>query len=164
MKSEQYTIKDFLPLVIIFISILTLSIIISILTHNDFMFGMRIFMGGFLSTFGILKIIKLKGFAEAYQEYDIVAIRSKQYAYIYPFIELSLGILFFTNLIPLITNITTIILMLISALGVYIKLRKKEKIICACLGTVFKIPMTKVTLFENLTMALMASIMILNIT
>jgi hypothetical protein len=50
--------------------------------------------------------------------------------------------------------------MLISALGVANELRKKQTIMCACLGTVFKIPMTYVTLFEDLLMASMALYML----
>ncbi len=93
--------------------------------------------------------------------YDVVAMRSKSYALAYPFIELTLGAFFITNFKPLLTNWVTLILMLVSALGVYFKLRRKEKIMCACLGTVFKVPMTWVTLFEDLLMAVMALIMIM---
>ena len=121
---------------------------------------MRMFMGGFFVVFGILKVLKLKDFAIAYKEYDILAMKSNAYAHIYPFIELGLGILYFTNLIPLTTNIATVIIMSIGAVGVYRKLRKKEEIPCACLGTVFKVPMTWVTLVEDLLMVVMAIIML----
>lgn len=118
------------------------------------------FMGGFFFVFGILKILKLKDFAIAYKEYDILAMRSNAYAHAYPFIELGLGVLYFTNLIPLATNIATVIIMSIGAIGVYRKLRNKEEIPCACLGTVFKVPMTWVTLVEDLLMVFMALVMI----
>ncbi|MFG0292813.1 MAG: hypothetical protein ACF8MJ_06615 [Phycisphaerales bacterium JB050] len=39
-------------------------------------------------------------------------------------------------------------------------LRKKRKIHCACLGTALNLPMTKVTLVEDLTMASMAAAML----
>ena len=139
-------IKDLIPLFVIVGAILVFSIIISLITGNGFSFGMRMFMGGFFTVFGILKVLKLKGFAIAYKEYDIIAKHSNLYAHSYPFIELALGILYFINIIPLTTNILTIIVMGIGAIGVYIKLRKHEEIPCACLGTVFKVPMTWVTL------------------
>jgi hypothetical protein len=117
-------------------------------------------MGGFFAVFGMLKILKLKDFAIAYKEYDIIAKHSNLYAHAYPFIELALGALYFTNAIPLITNILTIIVMGTGAIGVYQKLLKKEEIPCACLGTIFKVPMTWVTLVEDLLMVVMAIIMI----
>ncbi len=161
MIKEKYTTKDFMPLIIIFTMILLFSIISTIIWGDGIMYGMRYFMGGFFIVFGLLKVIKLKKFAEAYQMYDIVALRSKAYAYAYPFLELTLGVLFFINFEPLVTNWVTFVLMLISAFGVYLKLQKKEKIICACLGTVFQVPMTWVTLFEDLLMAVMALVMII---
>lgn len=160
MKKKNH-IKDFIPLFVIVGVILLFSIIITLATKNSFAFGMRMFMGGFFVMFGMLKVLKLKDFAIAYKEYDILAMRSNTYAHAYPFIELGLGVLYFTNLIPFITNIMTIIIMSIGAIGVYRKLRNKEEIPCACLGTVFKVPMTWVTLVEDLLMVVMALIMII---
>lgn len=161
MIKVKYNLKDFLPLIIIFGFILAISIIVPTLWGGGIMLGMRIFMGGFFVIFGVLKLLKLKDFADAYQMYDILAMRSKVYAFAYPFIEVMLGIFFLINFEPLITNWITLVLMLVSAIGVYIKLRKKEPIMCACLGTVFKVPMTWVTLFEDLLMAVMAIVMII---
>lgn len=163
MIKEKYTIKDFMPLIVIFSVILLLSIFGTKITGGDWMDGMRFFMGGFFLVFGLLKLSKLKAFAEAYQMYDIIAMRSKAYALAYPFIEVMLAIFFFINFKPLLTNWITLVLMLVSAVGVYLKLLKREKIMCACLGTVFKVPMTWVTLFEDLLMAGMAIVMILSL-
>lgn len=160
MKKKNH-IKDLIPLFVIVVFILLFSIIITLATKNGFAFGMRMFMGGFFVIFGMLKAMKLKDFAIAYKEYDILAMRSNSYAHTYPFIELGLGILYFTNLIPFTTNIATVIIMSIGAIGVYRKLGNKEEIPCACLGTVFKVPMTWVTLVEDLLMVVMALIMII---
>jgi hypothetical protein len=119
------------------------------------------FMGAFFLVFGFLKASKLSGFVEAYKTYDLIAKRSKVYSYIYPFIEIGLGLLYFIWIAPIFTLVTTIVLMLISAVGVYLKLKKNEVVMCACLGTVFKVPMTWVTLAENLLMVVMATIMLL---
>ena len=120
-------------------------------------------MGFFFLVFGSFKILKWKAFAMAYREYDVIAMRSSLYSYLYPVIEICLAIayLFAWNLVY--TNIVTIVIMLVSAYGVWLKLRKKEEIMCACLGTVFTFPMTKVTLFEDLLMAVMAVGMLVSI-
>ena len=52
--------------------------------------------------------------------------------------------------------------MTVGAIGVGRALRRTERIPCACLGTVFKLPMTKITLFEDLLMAAMALAMLLS--
>jgi len=164
MLKEKYTLKDFLPLAVIFLLILAFAIIAPLVFGGGLMRAMGYFMGGFFAVFGLLKLLKLKDFASAYQIYDVVAKKSKTYAYFYPFLEVGLGIFFLFNLAPLYTNLITLPVMLVSALGVYLKLRKKEKIMCACLGTVFKVPMTYVTLFEDLLMAAMAAAMIVFLT
>ena len=50
--------------------------------------------------------------------------------------------------------------MVIGAVGVAGELRKKNQIPCACLGVVFKIPMTTVTFIEDVLMAVMAILML----
>ncbi len=61
---------------------------------------------------------------------------------------------------PFETNVFTLALMFVSAAGVFNELRKGKTVICACLGAVFKIPMTYETLAEDLIMAIMALAML----
>jgi len=55
--------KDLVPLFVIVGSILLFSIITTLVTSNNFFFGMRMFMGAFFVIFGTLKVLKLKDFA-----------------------------------------------------------------------------------------------------
>jgi hypothetical protein len=50
--------------------------------------------------------------------------------------------------------------MIIGALGVGLKLAKHEKFRCACLGTALNLPLTNLTLVEDLLMAAMAVMLI----
>jgi len=161
MIKERYTIKDFLPLIAIFTGIIILSLLWVNVFQGGFMRWMEVFMGLFFVVFGLFKVFNLKGFADAYRMYDVVAMKYPKYGYVYPFIELALGALYLLGAFSLFTNVATLFVMSISAVGVYLKLKKKEKIMCACLGVVFKVPMTWVTLTEDLLMVLMAGIMLL---
>ena len=114
------------------------------------------FMGGFLVVFSLFKLLNLKGFAEAYATYDIIAARSRFYALAYPFIELMLGVLYFVGIHPLLTNFVTLAIMAVSSIGVFYALKSNRQFQCACLGTALKLPMTKVTLVEDVGMGLMA--------
>lgn len=158
MIKERYTIKDFVPLIVIFLVILALSVW-ALVVSEDWMITMRVFMGSFFVIFGFLKVLKLRDFAEAYQMYDLIARRSRVYALAYPFIELALGVMYLIGILLVPVTVLTFVLMGVSAVGVYFKLRAREVIMCACLGTVFRVPMTWVTLFEDLLMALMAVVM-----
>lgn len=160
MDQSAHTIKKFLPLIIIFLLISTYTFIMQII-HGFTYAAMYDFMGAFFLVFSIFKIINLSGFAKAYSIYDIIAKRSTLYAHIYPFIELILGVMYLTRIQLLIANWITLLLMVISSIGVALELAKGKTIVCACLGTVFKIPMTYVTLLEDIIMGLMALVMLI---
>jgi len=152
------SLRDFYPL----IGILTLVAVLTVggvyILDQDWMLA---FMGYFFLVFGTLKVIRIGGFVEAYQMYDVVAKRSKVYAYLYPFLELGFGIAYLLAWQVTIVSAVVVPIMLIGALGVYLKLKAGEEIPCACLGTVFKVPMTWVTLGEDLLMAGMAAMILL---
>ncbi|MES2985717.1 MAG: MauE/DoxX family redox-associated membrane protein [Patescibacteria group bacterium] len=153
--------KKILPLLSIFAFIILLTISTAIILQN---FGvmnlMMMSMAYFFIVFGLFKLSNLQGFAKAYAMYDILAMKSKTYALSYPFIEVILGLMYLLSFGGIYRDVFTFFIMSISAYGVWKALQVKDEIPCACLGTVFKVPMTKVTLFENVFMALMALYMI----
>ncbi len=150
-------LKTYYPLILIFsfISVVTLLIQWSQGVWNTVQW-MNHFMAGFFLVFSFFKLLNLKGFADAYQTYDVVAKRSRAYAFAYPFIELGLGLAYLVGANVLATNLVTLVVMGVSSIGVIQALLKKRAIECACLGTIFNLPMTKITLFEDLLMAGMA--------
>ncbi|MBX7109618.1 MAG: hypothetical protein K1X61_13280 [Chitinophagales bacterium] len=159
---QQSNFKKFLPLIVIFSSIFFFTLIPSVL-HNslDIAFSMRMMMGSFFAIFGLFKIFNLRAFTDAYSTYDILAKRSRAYAFIYPFLELSIAAFYLADIGGIYRDVFTFALMTVSTIGVIQKIREKEEIPCACLGMVFKIPMTSVTLIEDVVMALEALIMVL---
>lgn len=157
------TFRKVLPLLSIFAVIIIGTLFTAYIQENtSAMYLMMLFMGYFFLVFGGFKIMNLKKFAEAYGMYDVLAMRSRTYALAYPFIELALGILYLIHAGGLERDTFTLVLMGISTYGVWQALQKKEEVPCACLGMVFKVPMTKVTLFENALMFVMAAYMIIN--
>jgi len=150
-------LKTFLPLIAAFIIVAIGTEIISLTSgKNDLVFLMRIFEGFFFAIFGGMKLLNLSGFADAYQTYDLLAKRSRKYAFAYPFIELLLAFGYFSGFMLHVTAGITFVLMAIGTIGVSRALSRKEEIPCACLGIVFKVPMTYVTAGEDVLMALMA--------
>ena len=122
---------------------------------------MRIFMSGFFLVFSFFKLLYLSSFAESYAMYDLVAKRWRGWAYLYVFIELGLGLAYALNLFPAITNTITFIVMSVSIIGVLQSVFNKQKIRCACLGAVFNLPMSTVTIIEDGLMILMSAWMIM---
>jgi copper chaperone CopZ len=135
--------------------------LVSVLTGNfAASFLMDNFMAGFFLVFSFFKLLDLRGFVDAYRSYDLLARALPGWSFVYPFIELALGIAYLLRINPIATNAITLAIMLIGAVGVLKALLDKRAIRCACLGTALKLPMTKVTLVEDLGMAAMAAVML----
>jgi hypothetical protein len=130
---------------------------VSFLTSGgDLHMGMNYFMAGFFLVFSFFKLLDLKGFASSYAMYDVLAAKVPAYGYVYPFIELALGVAYLTGFNPFVTNITTVIVMTFSSMGVFQSVLNRKKIKCACLGAVFNLPMSTVTIVEDVLMVGMA--------
>lgn len=126
----------------------------------DWMRAMRHFMAGFFLVFSFFKMLNIQAFADAYQGYDIVAARWPAWGWIYPFVELALGAAYLANFQPVATNAVTLVVMGVSAVGVIQSVLAKRQIRCACLGTVFNLPMSTVTIIEDMLMVVMALAML----
>ena len=149
------------PILLVFAFILGVTLI------NEYVSGefilmrwMQYFMAGFFLVFSFFKLLDIPAFAASYSSYDVIARKWFGWGYVYPFVELMLGILFLLNIYPLATNVLTFLVMGVSSIGVIQSIRAKRKIKCACLGAVFNLPMSTITLIEDLLMVTMSAYMI----
>ena len=152
--------RQLFPLFLIFgflWSVNWLNALVYDLSLRDFMLD---FMASFYLVFSFFKFLDLRGFVNAFRGYDPLANRLTFYGYIYPFIELTLGLMFLTSFAIDLAVYTTLFILGLTTVGVIDQLRQKNKIVCACLGSVLNLPMTEATLTENLIMIAMAMILI----
>lgn len=159
------TEKTYRPLIVVISMIFLVALTLS---FKDLFFGLfnlkqslAYVMVGFFLVFSAFKLMDLKGFAAGYSTYDLLAKKWIGYGYIYPFIELAFGLLMLLTPNSKALLLLELIVMLFSGIGVAIKIAKREKFQCACLGTFLKVPLTKVTLVEDFGMALLALVMFL---
>jgi copper chaperone CopZ len=128
--------------------------------YFDWMQWMQHFMAGTFLIFSFFKLLNLEGFAESYTMYDLIAKYIPVWGYFYAFIELALGISFLVHFQPFWTNAITLVVLSSSTIGVLQSVWNKKKIQCACLGAIFDLPMSTVTILENLLMVVMAAAML----
>ncbi len=152
------------PILLVFFYLLLVTLIIQWSRGTfDLSSWMTHFMAGFFLTFSFFKMLDLSGFANSYMTYDIIAKRWRGWGYLYAFIELGLGISYLMQWSPLITNSIAFAVMTISIIGVLQSVLNKRKIQCACLGAVFDLPMSTVTIIEDALMIAMSGYMILTL-
>ena len=155
-------LETYKPILLVFAYITSVSLLVQ-LTNESFLWmqWMNHFMAGFFLVFSFFKILNLSGFAESYAMYDIVAKRWNGYGYLYAFIELALGIGYLTGFNPLVINVITLIIMSVSIIGVLQSVLNNKKIKCACLGAVFNLPMSTITIIEDALMIGMSGFMLI---
>jgi hypothetical protein len=160
-KGSASTWKDYIPLMVI------LAITIMASGAKQVNYGawngirwMHDFMGFFLVIFSMFKFFDLSGFADGFQMYDLLAKPFRPYAYIYPFIELGLGLGYLSEWRLTVIYVITLVVFGWGSLGVIYALIKGLNIKCACMGTALKVPLSTVALLEDLGMASMAAIML----
>ena len=158
MKSNK--IKQLKPLFIILGYISVTSILLNFRNWNSTN-AMLDFMGLFYIIFSFFKILDIKGFSKSFKMYDPLAKKITIYGYIYPFIEILLGLMFLTRIEVNIALLITIIILGITSVGVTQTLLNKRMINCACLGTTLKLPMTEATFIENAIMIIMAIVLLI---
>lgn len=123
---------------------------------------MESFMGVFFVVFAAFKLFNIREFAYGFQSYDIIAKKSIQYAFAYPFFQLLFGVLYLAgNGASLLLNVAVLIVSFVSSIGVAKSILNKEDVHCVCLGNVIKLPLSRISFVEDVGMALMAMVMIL---
>jgi cation transport ATPase len=166
-QKEQSWTSQYYPLLLIVGFITGVSFLKSFhlniyaMQHFQLKMFLHNFMTGFFLVFSFFKLLNVKAFAESFQMYDLLAARVPVYGKIYPFIELTLGVLCLIHFQEKYVYIADIVIMAFGALGVIQSVVDKRKIRCACLGTVFNLPMSTVTIIENSLMVAIGIILLI---
>lgn len=158
--TEKSKLQQLKPLLLIFLYLFTTVFLLHFKAWNA---GevMLDFMGLFYIVFSFFKLLDLKGFPDSFRMYDPLAKIVPGYGWVYPFIEVALGLMFLMRFQVIIALIATILILGITTIGVTKTLLDKKSIRCACLGTALKLPMTEATFIENAIMLVMAVTMLI---
>ena len=158
--TDELVVSKFItykPLIILFSYVFLVSVAYQFYhKHLDINLFMNHIMAGFFIGLSFFKFLNLTAFAESFAGYDPIARNWTSYGLIYPFIELGLGLLFISETYLLIANVVTVFILASTTIGVISKLQKKSKLVCACAGAGFNLPLSGVTVLENAVMIAMA--------
>nr|WP_299340294.1 MauE/DoxX family redox-associated membrane protein [Allomuricauda sp.] len=155
VSGEKSKLRQLKPLFLIFGYLFGAAFLLNYVewSTSDFMLD---FMGLFYIVFSFFKFLDLKGFPESFRMYDPLAKAIPIYGWMYPFLELILGLFFLMRFQVDVALWITIVILGITTFGVTKTLLDKKSIRCACLGTALNLPMTEATFIENAIMLIMA--------
>ena len=147
-------IKSFTPLIAVFGT----SFLITITLNKNF----QDFMGISICLLAMLKIMDIEAFGISFKKYDLISYRFKKWIYIYPFCELLIGISFLLSAPPSSVILIAFILGIIGMASVFKAVYlDKLKLYCACVGGYAKTPLGIISFIENLLMAIMSGLILL---
>ena len=162
-KDNENKFYKFYPLILTFIFIIGGACISQ---YNFDIWKWKVFMknlmGIMLITFSYLKLLNPSGFKKSFSNYDYLAKYVPIYGYIYPFLELVLGLLYIVEIFPILINSLVIIIFTFNLIQVGIVLYQGKELECACMGSLgLKLPLSWVTILEDVFMIIMAIVMLL---
>ncbi len=150
------------PILLIFAYITGIASIASF--HNGTihaMHFMQFFMAGFFLTFSFFKMLNLSDFAESYAMYDVIAKRIPALGLCICLYGIGFGCCLCNQFQSVHHQPHYLNCNVVSIIGVLQSVLNKKKIQCACLGAVFNLPMSTVTIIEDALMIAMSVAMLI---
>lgn len=156
IKSPAFSFKAYFPLFVIIMVLACMSFALGGTLHASMLY----FMGLFFCIFAMFKFFDLKNYALAFGKYDLLTKNYPFYGYIYPFIEFGLGLAYLAQWQNWLIYTLTFLLMSVSVIGVIQSIKEGQKINYACLGNLLNVPLSVITILENVIMGLMSIYML----
>lgn len=160
MVTAVETPAEYKKLVYILLGILIVSCLLTTIRGWSVGRFMADFMAMFFITFAGFKFVDIEGFVHGYRNYDIIAQRFRPWAYAFPFIEAFMGFWYLLSEAPTNLNLLALLITGTASIGVFREINRKSRFMCACLGTFIRLPLSRVSLVENVSMFVMAAIML----
>ncbi len=155
------TIRPYYRLLILACIVLAGSVLGALQSATFWDTWMRLFMGLYLVSFGLLQTVSLQKTAAMLRQYDPLAQKIAPYGYVLPLLLLLLGMLFLADKAMLVAAVVALLVAGITLTGVVKTMTAKKTVRCACLGTVIDVHVGWVTFVENAIMVGMALLMII---
>lgn len=157
-KTLKQRIKQYRVLIIAIIVVFVFAGIATVVEgYLELHVFMQYLMAGYFLVFGIMQTVSLKKSAKMLQQYDTIAKLVPAYGYIFPPLQIALGIAYVLWISPILVNAIAATLIFFTLIGIIDVLEQKKVVRCGCLGESMKVSVGWVTLVENAIMFVMAS-------
>jgi hypothetical protein len=156
-KSLKERVKPYRLLITAFIAVLVFAGVATILEgYIQLHVFMQYLMAGYFLIFGLMQTISLRKSARMFQQYDPIAQKLPVYGYLYPLIQIGLGVAYVAWVSPIIVNLIAATVLFFNVIGIIGVLEQKKQVRCGCLGESMKVSVSWVTLVESAIMFVMA--------
>jgi len=141
-----------------FFVLISISVLLSLMLS----LGLKGFLGFSLVLMASCKLMDIKAFVFRFKQYDILAKKLPAYGFVYPFLELGLGLLLLAGLLTSVLAVAAVIIGLLGICGVVKSLFiDKHRFNCASLGGHYPLPLSVLSLTEHLIFVFVGVILLL---
>ncbi len=161
VKAEPST-KENIKFASIFVFLIISATLMGTLHSFNLVEWVRWFSGGLLIIFGGLKLLGIEVFIKVFPLYDLIAKRLPFYKYIYPLLQVLLGMFFITGALGYLRDLIVVIIGLSGLIGMIKIVSKRGAIRLSYLGTLLRLRFSTVILVENTLMVCLGVIMMLS--
>ena len=161
IKAESST-KEYRKFFAVILFIFLASTLMSTLIAFRWADWLRWFIGSSLLVFGGFKLISFESFLQVFPRYDPLAARYGWYSYIYPLLEVLLGVFYILDIAPAVRYIVTFVMLSFGLVGMVTNLQRHgPSTKNTWLGNIFKLPMSTAILFEDALIGLLAGVLLI---
>ena len=156
---------SYTPIIAIFSMTFLIALALNsfVIDQSNFIKLIELFIAISMCFLAVMKLRDLYSFSNQFITYDILAREWVDYAYIYPFIEGTAGILMIAGVLKWLAAPGAFFIGTIGAISVFKAVYiEKRKLKCACVGGGSNVPLGFISLTENLMMIAMAVLTISN--
>lgn len=115
-----------------------------------------IFLGLWLIQFAMIKLFDIDDFAGKFMQYDPFGGKSRFYAYLFPFIQLALGLAYLALYYAQATSVLLLVVALINLIGIYKRYDEAPVFKDVSLSGFLSTPLREAAIIENILMIVMA--------
>lgn len=152
---------EYLKLISIFLFLIISATTMSTLGGVNVLEWLRWFMGGFMLFFGSLKLMGVETFIKVFPLYDLIAKRIRPYKYIYPFLQIFIGMSFFIGSLDFFREAIVVLMSLASLIGITSVVSKRGAVRFSYLGTILRLRFSTVVIIENTVMIVACLLMLI---
>lgn len=121
----------------------------------------RWFLGGFLIVFGGLKLMGIEVFIKVFPLYDLIAKRFPPYKYLYPLLQVFMGMLFVAGIFTVVRDLIVVMMGLSGLVGMVKIVSNRGPVRLSYVGTIIRLRFSTVTLLENTIIVFLGVIMLI---
>jgi hypothetical protein len=158
---SEDTGKEYLKFIGVIFGLLLLSLVLTFGRGWGIKYVWEDFIAVFLIISAAYKMFRLEVFSTIYRTYDVIAVRYRVWAYLFPFVELALGGSYLLSNGSFVLYVITLLVTSVSIFSFLKRPSHRSHVQYACLDHTIQLPLATISFVEGVIIFVLAAIMLI---